>query len=365
MSSWQTKTIGDLLEYEQPQKYIVGSENYSSGYNTPVLTAGKTFILGYTNENSGIYNNLPVIIFDDFTTAIKYVNFPFKVKSSAMKILKTKAGINIKFIYGWMQVHPYAVGEHKRNYLSEYQYLDVKLPDLSEQNRITSVFDVWDEYLELLGKKIALKERLKKGLMQQLLTGKKRLPGFNDEWVDSSLGKMCGQIRTGKLDASAMVKNGQYRFYTCAKDYYLIDSYAFDTEALLISGNGANVGYVHYYKGKFNAYQRTYVLDEFNTNILFSKFLLDNFLKKRIFEEVREGNMPYITIDTLTDMKSRIPKDVSEQEAIATVLLTAESEISLIYELVNTVKDQKKYLLKNLITGKILTSENLSMKGVN
>ena len=79
-----------------------------------------------------------------------------------------------------------------------------------------------------------------------------------------------------------MVENGQYRFYTCAKDYYYIDKYAFDTEALLISGNGAYVGYIHYYKGKFNAYQRTYVLDQFTENIQYIKVYLDEFLSKRI-----------------------------------------------------------------------------------
>lgn len=93
--------LEDVLDYEQPTKYIVESENYDESYKTPVLTAGKSFILGYTNETKGIYtDNLPVIIFDDFTTATKYVDFPFKVKSSAMKILKEKKELaNIKYLY--------------------------------------------------------------------------------------------------------------------------------------------------------------------------------------------------------------------------------------------------------------------------
>ena len=88
-NEWTEYALEDLLSYEQPTPYIVESTDYSDNYKTPVLTAGKSFIIGYTNETKGIYDKLPVIIFDDFTTSIQYVNFPFKVKSSAMKILLT------------------------------------------------------------------------------------------------------------------------------------------------------------------------------------------------------------------------------------------------------------------------------------
>lgn len=108
-------------------------------------------------------------------------------------------------------------------------------------------------------------------------------------WHHKNLGDIC-RIRTGKLDANAMVVGGKYRFYTCAREFYQIDEYAFDTEALLISGNGANVGYIHYYSGKFNAYQRTYVLDGFIHNIEYVKYFLDMYLNERIYGEKKEGN---------------------------------------------------------------------------
>src|SRR6266849_5945724 len=82
---WTIGKLEDLLDYIQPTEYIVESTEYRNNYKTPVLTPGKSFIKGYTNETKGIFNKLPVIIFDDFTTANKFVNFPFKVKSSAMK----------------------------------------------------------------------------------------------------------------------------------------------------------------------------------------------------------------------------------------------------------------------------------------
>ena len=89
-AEWNEYELGELLSYEQPTPYIVESTDYNDKYKTPVLTAGKSFILGYTNETNGVYTALPVIIFDDFTTASQYVNFEFKVKSSAMKILTPK-----------------------------------------------------------------------------------------------------------------------------------------------------------------------------------------------------------------------------------------------------------------------------------
>jgi len=103
---------------------------------------------------------------------------------------------------------------------------------------------------------------------------------------------MLSDITTGKLDANAMIKNGKFRFYTCAKEYYKIDTYAFDSDALLISRNGANVGYIHHYHGKFNAYQRTYVLQNFNQNIIYIKYCLEKHLKARIETEKKIWKYP-------------------------------------------------------------------------
>src|ERR1039458_8202850 len=112
---WELKKLGDLLDYEQPTLYLVTDTEYNDNNQTPVLTAGKTFILGYTNEERGIFTNLPVIIFDDFTTAIKFVDFPFKAKSSAMKMLIPKNDkVNMRFLYEIMLRIKYPLGDHKR-----------------------------------------------------------------------------------------------------------------------------------------------------------------------------------------------------------------------------------------------------------
>ena len=130
-----------------------------------------------------------------------------------------------------------------------------------------------------------------------------------------------------------------------------MNEYKFDTEALLISGNGANVGYIHYYKGKFNAYQRTYVLDKFKEDIFFIKYFLDYFLSQRISNEKKEGNTPYIVLSTLTEMSIKLPT-LSEQTAIAEILATADRELQLQKDKLAQLQQQKKGLMQVLLTGK-------------
>ncbi|QEF32830.1 restriction endonuclease subunit S [Helicobacter pylori] len=144
------RKLGEVLEYDQPNKYCVTSKEFDKSYPTPVLTAGKTFILGYTNEKDNIYQaskNAPVIIFDDFTTATQWVDFPFKVKSSAMKILLPKnPTINIRFIFFYMQTIPYNIsGEHTRQWISRYSQLEVPIPPLEIQQEIVKILDAFTE----------------------------------------------------------------------------------------------------------------------------------------------------------------------------------------------------------------------------
>ena len=147
---WSLCRLEDILEYEQPQAYIVKSTDYSEEYETPVLTPGKSFILGYTNESDGICNTLPVIIFDDFTTESKYVDFPFKVKSSAMKILRVKGEIDIRYVTFFMSITRLTGDSHKRYWISEYSKLCIPLPPLQEQKRIVAKIVELNEQLDRL-----------------------------------------------------------------------------------------------------------------------------------------------------------------------------------------------------------------------
>ena len=139
---WTECCFEDILDYEQPTKYIVNSTNYNDAYEMPVLTAGKSFIKGYTNETEGIFENLPTIIFDDFTTASQYVDFKFKVKSSAMKILvPTSKLVNMRFAFYCMQVNQIRNDTHKRYWISVYAKKKFLLPSFVEQKAIISKID--------------------------------------------------------------------------------------------------------------------------------------------------------------------------------------------------------------------------------
>jgi type I restriction enzyme, S subunit len=173
---WKSKLLGDILDYEQPTKYLVKNTEYNDKYVTPVLTAGKTFILGYTEEEENIFQNLPVIIFDDFTTATKYVDFLFKAKSSAMKILKAKnEKVNLKFVYERMQLINFSLGDHKRHWISEFSNLLIKMPEYEEQNAISQILSDMDREIKKLKIQKEKYIMIKQGMMQELLTGKRRL----------------------------------------------------------------------------------------------------------------------------------------------------------------------------------------------
>ena len=147
-SGWVITNFETLLSYEQPTNYIVKDTNYNSKYETPVLTAGKSFILGYTDEKENIFSELPVIIFDDFTTESKFVDFPFKVKSSAMKILHINTDLVLpKFAFYLMQATQIDHDNHQRYWISTYSREEIALPPLKEQERILSALE---QYFKLL-----------------------------------------------------------------------------------------------------------------------------------------------------------------------------------------------------------------------
>lgn len=142
MENWNKVPLGEVLDYEQPTKYIVETTDYNNSYETPVLTAGKSFVLGYTKEKKGIFTDVPAIIFDDFTTAFHYVNFPFKVKSSAMKILKAdKEKADLRFLYYRMSKISLDTDLHKRYWISKFSKAQIQLPPLETQKRIAQILD--------------------------------------------------------------------------------------------------------------------------------------------------------------------------------------------------------------------------------
>ena len=213
-------------------------------------------------------------------------------------------------------------------------------PDKKEQLKISRLLDLLDKRIATQNKIIEKLQSLIKGIAQHCI--KESTSG--NTYV--KLGDIC-QITTGKLDANEQVDNGIYPFFTCAEQPFKIDSFAFDTEALLISGNGANLGYINYYKGKFNAYQRTYVLDLFSENIQYIKWALKVLLPKRIAIEKSSSNTPYIVLSTLSDLRLPIPNK-SNQCHIAKLMQSLERKLSSQIALNGSYNKLKQYLLRQM-----------------
>jgi type I restriction enzyme S subunit len=187
---WVERPFGELLKYEQPTNYIVLNTKYVDS-GIPVLTAGKSLILGYTNDISGIYDNLPVIIFDDFTTESKFITYRFKVKSSAMKLLTATSACNIRLVYALMQMIDFPLKDHQRYWISEYSKLFVKIPqDANEQTAIATILSDMDAEIDALSNKLSKLRNIKQGMMSELLTGCIRLPEQNADSEDSVTSKI-------------------------------------------------------------------------------------------------------------------------------------------------------------------------------
>ena len=192
----QKVIIDDVLKYEQPTKYIVQTENYNNNFKTPVLTAGKSFVLGYTNEEVGVFEDVPVLIFDDFTTAFHYVDFPFKVKSSAMKILKSvKEKADLKYLYYKMQTISIDKDLHKRYWISKYSQIQITLPDLSTQQKIAAILDKADALRQYNKQLIEKYDALKQSLFLDMFGD----PVKNEKgWKIKRLGEITDLITDGK-----------------------------------------------------------------------------------------------------------------------------------------------------------------------
>ena len=172
-NSWEQRKLGEILKYEQPTKYIVKSTEYSNDYDIPVLTAGQTFVLGYTNESFGIKfadKNSPVIIFDDFMTTTHFVDFSFKIKSSAMKLLTVRDTSVDDFYFSYLTLNniDYVVQNHERHWISKFSELPVLTTSFEEQKTISMFFIKIDNLITLHQRKLEKLQNIKKSMLEKM-----------------------------------------------------------------------------------------------------------------------------------------------------------------------------------------------------
>ncbi|HFC6369332.1 TPA: restriction endonuclease subunit S [Neisseria lactamica] len=327
------KPLGEVADYEQPTKYLVASKNYDDKFDTPVLTAGKTFILGYTDETEGIYkaSESPVIIFDDFTTANKWVDFDFKVKSSAMKIItsKNEQDVLLKYVYYWLNTLPNSLtdGDHKRQWISNFSNKEIPIPPLEIQQKIVKILDKFTELeatLEAtLEAELALRKRQYWYYRDFLLDFDNQIGGgIADGYqcrlkdvVWKTLGEVCHNISSGKNKKRDI--NGIYPIYGSTGVIGKTNEKVYGKQHILVARVGANAGFVHIGEGEYDVSDNTLIIDN-KDNILFG-YLFYVLKNMKLNQFARGAGQPLLTAGQLKSLKIPIPP-LPEQEKITAIL---------------------------------------------
>ncbi len=351
---WKNKEISEITNYEQPTNFLV-NEVQQEG-RIPVLTPGKTFIKGYTNDLSGIYKKHPVILFDDFTCALQFVKFDFKIKSSAIKLIKAKNN-NIYFLFYLLLNKNYSSPEHKRNWISNISKKRIEIPNIDEQQKIGNTLSYIDELIENKVNEINKLENYKKGLMQKLFAvNKETWLRFKDEngndypgWRKSKLGEFLS-IPREKIKISDFKKNNILRIKLYRKGIF-IDN---DKKNLSNSTNYFLRRKGQFIFGKQNVFNGSFYIipDEYDGSIttsdvpvlnfkenVFKKYiiyLLEN--KYKSFEKYANGTgSKRIHEQTLLQIMIQSSREYNEQQKIGITL-------SYLDELIENEQHQKQQL---------------------
>ena len=363
---WNPEQLSNLLDYERPDNYIVKDTNYVTD-GTPVLTANKSFILGYTQETFGICNDIPAIIFDDFTVDKKFVDFPFKVKSSAIKILRPKGKDDLKFLFELMSLIRFEAKEHKRYYISAYQNLSVPIPKPTEQQKIAACLSSLDEVITAESQKLEVLKDHKKGLLQNLLpqagetVPKFRFKEFEDsgEWEETTLTQVA-DYENGKAHEQDIADDGEFivvnsKFISQDGEVKKFTNTAFlpatKGDVLMVLSDIPN--------GK--AIAKCFLVEEDNRYTVNQRIcrITPNNLNSKILYYLLNRNPYFLAFDDgvkQTNLRKEdvlncplmIPEDPKEQEKIADTLSSVDDLINAQNQKLEALQLHKKGLLQGL-----------------
>lgn len=335
------RKFGDVCFYEQPTKFIVHSINYSDEYETPVLTAGQSFILGYTNEEDGIYNasnDNPVIIFDDFTGAFKWVNFPFKVKSSAMKMLTSNKEVLLRYVYHYMGVLNYSSSEHTRLWIGTYSNFEIPVPPLEVQRKIVEVLDNFSELTAKLTAELEARKKQYEYYRDNLLNFSQIAPPNSVKWMKMS---EVGTFTRGRRFVRAdIVEQGypcihygdMYTYYglsaTETKTYIPFEvakklRFAQQNDVVIVGAgeNDEDIGIGVAWLGDSSpaVHDACYIFHHNQNPKFISHYLRTSFYHKQIKTSVSSGKICSISAEGIGKALIPIPP-LSEQERIVSIL---------------------------------------------
>ncbi|WP_237418687.1 restriction endonuclease subunit S [Helicobacter pylori] len=377
--NWQRVRLGDILSYEQPTKYLVATTQYLQKGFTPILTAGKTFILGYTNDKHGIYTNIPVIIFDDFTTDSKMVNFPFKVKSSAIKILSLRDNnqADLKYIYEKLTLLKHQVTDHKRYWIDEFSNFEILLPPLNEQIAIANILSDVDHYLYSLDALILKKESVKKALrikmLNQILASNGvefRKLGDIGEYIRGVTYKKNQEINNLEcgikvLRANNITLSNHLNF----EDIKVInknvkirkEQYLKKNDILICAGNGSSehIGKVTFINTDFDyvfgGFMGVIRIREVNSRFVYYIFT-SNIFKQYLEKSLNTTTINNLNANILQNFLIPLPP-LNEQIAIANILSALDNEITSLKNKKRQFENIKKALNHDLMSAKIRVLE--------
>jgi len=384
--AWEQRKSGDLLTYEQPTKYIVKSTNYDDSFEIPVLTAGQSFVLGYTNETDSIKeasDENPVIIFDDFTTGSHYVNFPFKVKSSAMKLLSLRSGDeDFYFVYNTLKNIKYIPQSHERHWISKFSEFDVSVPSYEEQAKIGGYFKQLDILIKLHQRRLELQKETKKSLLQKMFpkdgasVPEIRFAGFTDAWeqrklsdvadlIDGDRGKnypsgadFSEQGHTLFLSATNITRNG----FSFGSDQYITEEKSnalgngkLELNDIVLTSRGS-LGHIAWYN---NDIKPLVPFARINSGMLIIRSMeevepsyiaqyLKSPLGKRQIDLISFGSaQPQLTKKDVSNYKISIPEK-TEQDKLGEFFRNFDQHIALHQRELNLLKNLKISLLQQM-----------------
>ena len=293
------KSYNEILSDVTKTAIKIPQSDYLDAGKYRIFDQGKEYSVGFSNDEQGVVTDYPYIIFGDHTRVVKYVDEPCYIGADGVKLLKViNKDFDPRYVYYNILAKPIESQGYARHFkfLKEIQFTE---KSFSEQQKIAAELDKIQSAIDNKKQQLSLLDEAVKSEFVEMF-GNKNFP--TQKWDSVFITK------TGKLDSNAMVEGGKYPFFTCAKEIFSIDNYAFDQEALLLAGNNAAGKYdVKYYKGKFNAYQRTYVLSlkEAWSYRLFQFQLEDKLLYLK--EQSKGINTKFLTLKILQELEFIIP----------------------------------------------------------
>ena len=323
------KKIGTVIDYEQPSKYIVKSTDYNDDFDLPVLTAGQSFILGYTNEKDGIYTaskNNPVIIFDDFTGAFKWVDFPFKVKSSAMKMLKANEDmVRLRFIFHMMGVINFISDEHKRLWISTYSEFKIPVPPLPVQEEIVRILDNFTELTTELTTELEARKKQYEYYTEYLMN-------FGENTKQLTLGeigsvKMCKRILKAQTNTQGGIPFYKIGTFGKEPDAFIEEElfeeykekYSYPTKGDILISCAGTIGRTVVFDGEPAYFQDSNIVWLEHDGTIVSNKYLQYCYKKQPWQISTGGTISRLYNDNILKAKIPVPP-IEEQERIVAVL---------------------------------------------